>query len=49
MLYIHNEENLGTLGRKILEKYNITKNSHVVVKLKLNENMLRQYLLSITV
>ncbi len=49
MLYIHNEENLGTLGRKILEKYNITKNSPVVVKLQLNENMLRQYLLSITV
>ncbi len=32
-----NEEEHGTLGRKILEKYNITKNSPVVVKLKLNE------------
>ena len=31
----------GSLGRKILEKYNITKNSPVVVKLKLNENILR--------
>ncbi len=31
----------GSLGRKILEKYNITKNSPVVVKLKLNENILQ--------
>ena len=31
----------GSLGRKILEKYNITKNSPVVIKLKLNENILQ--------
>ncbi len=31
----------GSLGQKILEKYNITKNSPVVVKFKLNENILR--------
>ena len=31
----------GSLGRKILEKHNITKNSPVVVKLKLNENILQ--------
>ena len=36
-----NEEEQGTLGRKILEKYNITTNSPVVVKLKLNENILQ--------
>ncbi len=36
-----NEEEQGTLWRKILEKYNITKNSPVVVKLKLNENILQ--------
>ncbi len=30
----------GSFGRKILEKHNITKNSPVVVKLKLNENIL---------